>query len=346
MTVDTEVRQPPPRAGVLSRLSSSGRLRGRSDLTARLLLIVVGTLVAGAVVAGATEGFSLFIWQLIAANMIFAASVNFLFGTAGVFSFGQAAVWGAGGYATALVGMHYDIRGPLALLFAGVAAAAISVVVGLALYRISGVPFAIVTLAASEILLQLTFRIDALQGEDGIPGVFAGTFLGFDLLDPDTFWWYIVAVVAVCLVGLFWVQESRLGQVLRTVRDDPELARSLGIAIVPARIIAFVIAGFFGGVAGGLFAQVQFTVTPDMFHFSVSGLVVVVCLIGGLGTFTGPLVGAAAYVWAQQHLSSGPNLILYTGLALLVVVLLAPDGLVGTLSRAARGAAGLVRRRT
>lgn len=323
-----------PRTRSLLPPPSVGRLRSGRSVSLRLLAIVVATLGGAALIAGAAGSYSLFIWQLVVVYMLFAASVNFLFGIAGVFSFGQAAVLGTGGYATALVSIHAGIEGPLALLFGGLAAAALSVVVGTALNRVSGVAFAIVTLAASEILQQLTFRVPALRGEDGLSGVAAGSAFGIALDDPERLWWYAAFVLAVGLVALYWVQESRLGHALRSVRDDAELARSTGIGIVSARLVAFVIAGFFGGVAGGLLAQVQLTITPEVFHFSVSGLVVVMCLVGGLRWFVGPLIGAAAYIWAEQQIAGeSDNRLLYTGLALLIVVLVAPDGLAGVTHR-------------
>jgi len=206
-----------------------------------------------------------------------------------------------------------------------------------AMLRTTGIGFAMVTLAGAEVLGQLTYKVDTLGGENGVPGVIPGNAFGLDLTQQQNLWWYVFLILGVCLVLLLVLERSQFGATLRGLRDNPVLAEAAGVPVIRARIIAFGVAGFFGGIAGGMLAQIQLSVTPDLLGFSVSGTVLVMCLLGGTPWFIGAPLGAVVYIWGQQQLANGgQNVLLYTGLAFLAVVLFAPDGLAGLAVQGAR----------
>lgn len=286
----------------------------------------------------------LFIWEIAATYVLFAASTKFVFATAGVFTFGQAAALGTGAYTVALLS-KVPISGLEAVLIGAVAAAAVCLVVSAAMTRTNGIGFAMVTLASGEVLHQLTYKVHSLGGENGIPGIVPGRLFGLDLTRQQHLWWYIFLVLGVSLALLLVLERSQFGATLRGLRDNPVLAEATGVPVFRARVIAFGVAGFFGGIAGGLLAQIQLSVTPEMLDFSVSGTVIVMCLLGGTPWFVGAPLGAVIYIWGQQHLAdSGQNVLLYTGLAFLAVVLFAPDGVTGLAVHGGRWA-GTVRGR-
>ncbi|WNI19003.1 branched-chain amino acid ABC transporter permease [Actinacidiphila sp. ITFR-21] len=280
----------------------------------------------------------LFVWEIAATYVLFAAGTKFVFAVAGVFTFGQAAAFGTGAYTVALLG-RIPVSGLQAVLLAGCAAALVCLAVSTAMLRTTGIGFAMVTLASGQVLNQLTYKVHTFGGENGLPGIVPGRLFGLDLTLQRHLWWYVFLVVGVCLALLAALERSQFGATLRGLRDNPVLAEATGVPVVRARMTAFAVAGFFGGVAGGLLAQVQLSVTPDLLDFSVSGTVIVMCLLGGTPWFVGAPLGAVIYIWGQQRLADGgQNVLLWTGLAFLAVVLFAPDGLTGLAVQGARGA--------
>jgi branched-chain amino acid transport system permease protein len=289
--------------------------------------VMVGC-VAVALVGGLLfEGSILFLFTTAVIYALFASSTNILFGWTGVSSFGQAAYFGVGAYT---VGLMKDlIENPvLAIVLGMVAAAVIAGAYALLASRITGTEFAMLTLIFGQILWLLTFRIPELRGENGIPAISRGELFGVNLFDNQAFWWYIVAIVTISLLVLRRIRGSSLGAAMNAVRDDPIRAEALGISVRWVRVWAFMLAGAFAGLAGALMAQHQGLVTPEMIAWGLSGEVIVMCLIGGMRSFWGPAIGAILLVLVKYFLldaTSAPDL--WVGIALLVIVLVVPGGL-------------------
>lgn len=266
---------------------------------------------------------------------LFAMGTNILFGWTGISSFGQAAYFGVGAYT---VGLTKDlISNPiLAILLAMLVASVVAGIYALLAFRITGVEFAMLTLIFGQILWLLTFRIPALQGENGIPAISRGELFGVNLFADHAFWWYVCIVGTVAMLVLRRIRASSFGAAMNAVRDDPVRAEASGISVRWVRVVAFMLAGLIAGLAGGLMAQQQGLVTPQMITWTLSGEVIVMCLIGGMRSFWGPAIGAMLLVLVKHFLldaTGAPDL--WVGIALLVVVLIVPGGLLSLPNRIA-----------
>ncbi|SCL20162.1 amino acid/amide ABC transporter membrane protein 2, HAAT family [Micromonospora pallida] len=257
------------------------------------------------------------------------ASLGVLLGWSGIYTFGHAAFFGIGAYTAGLL-KDRDMS-PLLFLLAGAAVAAvIALVVGLLGARIVAVEFAMMTLIIGQVVYLLTFKIEGLQGDNGIFGIPSGTIGGWDIATEDNLWWYIVAVVAVLLGLLRRIQLSPYGVSLNAVRDDPVKAAAVGLPVRALRLSAFVLSGAVAGVAGVLYAQQQGIVTPSTLSFTFSGQIIIMALFGGLYRFWGAPIGAIVFLLLNNQIfgeTSHGTLIL--GVILLFIVVLMPGGILG-----------------
>jgi branched-chain amino acid transport system permease protein len=271
---------------------------------------------------------------------LFSLSWNLLFGTAGLASFGHAAFLALGGYFCA-VGLRYTGgHGFLPILLgAAVLGAAVAAVVGfIAVRRTAGIALGILTLALSEIMRIMIVSSPALGRDDGISGIVRPNLeLGFATISlgsgPRYFWFLLV--VSALLAGLLrWLTAGRFGRVLRAIRQDAERTAFLGIRVARYRTAAFVISGAIATVAGALQAPWVQIVTPDSANYLVSMQPMLSSLLGGVSFFWGPVVGTAVFFAVDQLTRSLAGLSeLVTGGILLVIVLAAPDGILGLLAR-------------
>lgn len=275
-------------------------------------------------------------WQFVLTQgliyALFATSLGMLFGWSGIYTFGHAVFFGIGSYAVALT-KDFDLSPILFLLIGAAAAAVFAALIGLLGLRLVKVEFAMMTLIIGQIAYQLTYRIDGLEGDNGIFGVARGELFGWNITPPGSFWWYVLLVVVIAMMVLRRINLSPFGQALNALRDDPVKAAATGIPVRAMRLVVFTIAGAVAGIAGGLFAQHQGIVTPNTLAFLFSGQVIIMSLLGGMNRFWGPAVGALAFVglnFAAFSGSTNANLIL--GIILLVVVLVVPQGLLGVVS--------------
>lgn len=280
------------------------------------------------------SGSALFLATTVLIYAVFALSANVLLGWTGLMSFGQAAYFGAGAYAVGLL-QPLELPPLATMLIGGLVACVLAILFSLVSTRVSGVEFAMLTLVFGQIAWLLLFRIPALGGEAGLPGISRGEVFGMNLFNDRTFWWYVVTITGVLVLILRWLHRSSLGTSFTAVRDNPLRAAALGIDVRRARIVAISVAGLFGGLAGSLFAQQQGIASPEIVSWVLSGEVVVMCLIGGLRVFWGPALGAAVLTiltYVLVNTVGTPRL--FTGIGLLLIVLLLPEGLGGLFSLA------------
>jgi branched-chain amino acid transport system permease protein len=278
------------------------------------------------------SGSSLFLATTVLIYAVFALSTNVLFGWTGITSFGQAAYFGAGAYTVGLL-QPLELPPLVTMLIGGAVACALAILFSLVSTRVSGVEFAMLTLVFGQIAWLLLFRVPALGGDAGLPGISRGEVFGINLFSDRTFWWYVVVLTGVLVLILRWMHRSSLGTSFTAVRDNPLRAAALGIDVRRTRIVAITVAGLFGGLAGSLFAQQQGIASPEIMSWILSGEVVVMCLIGGLRVFWGPVLGAAVLTilnYVLVNTVGTPRL--FTGLGLLLIVLLLPEGLGGLFS--------------
>lgn len=260
---------------------------------------------------------------------IFAASFNFLLGFAGIMSFGQAALFGTAAYLTAHAAKEWALPPETAIGIGIAAALGLGLVMGIFAIRRRGIYQAMVTLAIAQMIYFVYVQASFTHGEDGIQSVPRGMLLGLiDLREDANVYWLSAAAMLGVLFGLRRLMSSPFGMMLIAIRDNERRALSLGHHVDAYKVAAFGIAAFCAGVAGSLSAIVFQLATLSDAHWHLSGEAVLMALIGGIGTFGGPLIGAAVLVTMQHFLSPfGSWILAVQGAVFILCVLLFRDGL-------------------
>mgnify|MGYP001552812803 CR=1 FL=1 len=262
---------------------------------------------------------------------LFACSLNLLVGGGGLVSFSHAAFFGTGAYAAALLVAKLGSRMEPALLAAPIAAAVLAAGFGLVVARLSGIYLAMLTLAVAQIVFAVAFQwVELTGGENGLVGIWpAGWVKG-----PVPYYYLILALAGGAILLLRRAVDAPFGYSLRGARDAEKRADAIGIDVIRHRFLAFVLAGAAAGLAGGLYVFSKGTIDPAALSIpiSVDGLVMVV--LGGIQSATGPIVGAVFFQFLRDFLIRFTDLWrLVLGCAIIAVVLLSPDGLVGLWGR-------------
>jgi branched-chain amino acid transport system permease protein len=271
-------------------------------------------------------------YVLLAASMIVTAlvavSFNLLFGYTGMFSFGQAAFYGLGAYATALAINEAGLGLYLALAAAVVVAVVVAGASGAVLVRMEPVAFVMLTFALGALLEFAAEHSPRLTGGDS--GLIASLPSGLNVVvDVNGVYYSMLGVAAVVLAGVFVFVRSRSGLVLKGIREDALRARTLGVAVERRKLGVFALAAGVAAVGGGLSVLSTQIVYPDVFNWKVSANALIVTLLGGVGGFSGPVVGAVGLGLIDFYVGKlTTDTLLVEGLVLLAVILLAPRGVV------------------
>jgi len=262
---------------------------------------------------------------------LFAASLHFLMGPGGMASFGHAAYFGLGAYAAALIYKQAAVPMELAVAIGPLFAALGALVYGWFCVRLSGVYFAMLTLAFAQITWSIAFQWDAMTGgSNGLVGVWPARWLA----DKTVYYYVTLVVCALALAALWRMIYAPFGYALRGSRDSPLRADAIGINARAFQWGAFVAAGLFAGIAGALYAFSKGSIAPDTMAIprSVDGLVMV--LLGGLQTLIGPVLGAAVFTWLQDTVARETDFWrALLGAVILLLVLLFPQGIAGVFNR-------------
>jgi len=266
---------------------------------------------------------------------LFACAFNLLLGYAGLMSFGHAMFFGMAGYFYGHVVKAWNLPPELGLLAGVAGAAAIGVVTGALAIRRQGIYFAMITLAFAQMVYFFCVQAPFTHGEDGLQGIARKPLLGGLIPTKDDRVLYYV-VLAIFLFGFFAVYRiihSPFGQVMKAIRDNEQRALSLGYEADRYKLLAFVLSAALAGLAGATKAMVlQFATLTDV-SSAMSGEVVLMALVGGLGTIIGPVVGAFVIVTMQNYLAStGEFVLVIQGFIFVVIVMAFRKGLVGELS--------------
>ncbi len=259
---------------------------------------------------------------------MFAVAFNMLFGVTGMLSFGQALYYGLGAYSVGLLVKNYGASLFLPAIGVGLIATIIlSIFVGLLVIRLSGVYFTVLTLAFGQLAWQITFRWYRFTGgDDGIQGI-----LPSGLLENHTAYYYFtLALVVISIWFLRRLSNSPMGLTLRCIRQNPERMRFLGRRVRRNQLRIYVISSFFAALAGALMTGVNNSIHPDMFYWTTSGEVILMAVLGGIGQFLGPFVGAAVIIVIQDVVGAQTEYwSLIIGIIMMIMVLGMPKGLVG-----------------
>ena len=265
---------------------------------------------------------------------LFACAFNLLLGFGGLLSFGHAMFFGTSGYAAAHAAKVWGLTPELSVLFATLCATVLAWVVGLLAIRRQGIYFAMITLALSQMVFFVYLQTPFTGGEDGIQGVPHGHLFGFIDLNNEAAMYIFVLAIFLLGFGLVWrIVHSPFGQVLKAIRENEQRTLSLGYDTDRFKLIAFVLSGTVAGMAGGTKALVFQLASLTDVHWTMSGEVVLMTLVGGLGTLFGPVVGAAVIVTMQNYLAQlGSWVTVVQGLVFVVCVMLFRKGLVGEIA--------------
>jgi branched-chain amino acid transport system permease protein len=265
---------------------------------------------------------------------MFACAYNLLLGFGRMLSFGHAAFFGSAAYATGwLVTAHQ--WGPGAAILAGVVVAALlGLAVGALAIRRQGIYFAMITLALSQMMYFFALQAKFTGGEDGIQGVPRGRLFGvFDLSNETTMYVFVVVVVLAGFLLIYRIINSPFGEVLKAIRENEQRAISLGYAVDRYKLVAFVLSATLSGLAGSLKALVFQLASLTDVHWTMSGDVLLMTLLGGLGTVFGPVVGAFLVVAMQNYLAPfGQWVLVIQGAIFVACVLAFRRGIVGELA--------------
>jgi branched-chain amino acid transport system permease protein len=270
---------------------------------------------------------------------LYALGFNLLFGYLGLLSFGHAALLGAGAYLCGIAIVHFGVPWYAAIAIGTLGGVATAAAIGVLATRTRGIYFAMVTLALSQCVYYIFYQaVDWTGGENGLRGINVreiGVFgIKLDFIDPMTRYYVIAAFVILALIFLSRILASPFGAVIEAVRENPERARASGYNVTLVRLITFILSGAFCGLAGALYALQLSTVPIEIMHYETSGLAVMMCLLGGMGTFFGPFVGAAVFLMLENLVSLWTiHWQLIVGTIFIVCVLFFPRGIWGTLTR-------------
>ena len=234
---------------------------------------------------------------------LFACAFNLLIGYTGLLSFGHAAFFGCAAYVTGYVLRDLHLPVVLGLLAGTAVGALIGLVMGLLAIRRQGIYFTMITLALAQMLYFVCVQTPFTGGEDGLQGIPRGTLFGVINLESDLTLYFVVLAIAVAAFGLIVrVIYSPFGHVLKAIKENEARAISLGYDIDKYKLLAFVLSAALSGLAGSTKALVLGFATLTDVHWTMSGLVVLMTLIGGLGTTIGPIVGAVVIVMMENQL--------------------------------------------
>ncbi|MBV9191117.1 MAG: branched-chain amino acid ABC transporter permease [Betaproteobacteria bacterium] len=307
-------------------------------------IAIFGLLAVFPLVMQATDG--LFYVSLASRILIYAiaaTSLNLVLGYGGMVSFGHAAFFGAGAFVVGIMAVEGVrsawIAWPVAIAVAALAA----LVIGAMSLRTRGVYFIMITLAFAQMLYYIFVSLKTYGGDDGLSMPGRSTIgMGVNLRN-DLVWYYLVlALVALVQYGLFRLVNSRFGRVIDAIRENEARAEAIGFPVYRYKLLCFVISGAVAGLAGALIANQSNYVSPSLLHWIQSGTLMIMVILGGVGTLWGGLIGATVLL-VLEHLiadyrigwiaSLAPNYQDHAGLAvgivLLTIVMLAPEGIAG-----------------
>lgn len=303
----------------------------------RTLLLV---LALAALIAAPFFVYPVFLMTLLCFGL-FAAAFNLLLGYTGLLSFGHAAFFGGAAYFTAHAAKVWGWPPEFALLLGVIGAAGLGVVMGAIAIRRQGIYFAMITLALSQMFFFACLQMPFTHGEDGIQSVPRGRLFGLiDLNQTLNMYFFVLAVFLLGLLIIWRFVNSPFGMILKAIRENEQRAVSLGYAVPAFKLGAFVMSAALAGLGGGLKALVlQFATLTDV-AWQMSGEVILMTLIGGIGTMLGPILGSSIVIALQQRLATSDfPVTIITGLVFMVCVLLFRRGLIGELAHSRIGRA-------
>jgi branched-chain amino acid transport system permease protein len=268
---------------------------------------------------------------------LFALGFNLVYGYLGLLSFGHAALFGTGAYLCGIAITHFALPWFAAIAIGVLGGLAMAALIGVLAIRTRGIYFAMVTMALSQCVYYLFYQaVDWTGGENGLRGINVRAIdvfgIKLDFINPLTRYYVIAAFVIAAFFILSRILASPFGAVIEAVRENEARAKASGYDVTLTRLIAFILSGGFCGLAGAL-AALHLSIVPiEILHYDTSGMVVMIALLGGMGTFFGPMIGAAAFLLLENLVSLWTvHWQLIVGAIFMICVLFFPAGIWGTL---------------
>ena len=265
---------------------------------------------------------------------LFACAFNLLIGYVGLVSFGHALYFGWAGYLSAYAAKTWHFPPEGAILTGTATAAVLGIIAGGVAIRRQGIYFAMITLALAQMMYFFALRAPFTGGEDGIQSVPRGRLFGyFDLSNEMTMYFFVLVVVLAAFLSIYRIINSPFGEVLKAIRENEQRTVSLGYNTDRYKLIVFVLSATLAGLAGSLKALVFQLASLTDVHWTMSGDVLLMTLLGGLGTVFGPVVGAFAVIAMQNYLAPfGQWVLVIQGVIFVVCVLMFRRGIIGELA--------------
>jgi branched-chain amino acid transport system permease protein len=266
---------------------------------------------------------------------LFACAFNLLLGYGGLLSFGHAAYFGMASYVSAHAAKIWGLTPELAILSGALVAALLGLAIGALAIRRQGIYFAMVTLAFAQMVFFFSLQAEFTGGEDGIQAVPRGFLFGLiDLGASQALYFFVLAVFFAGILLIYRIIHSPFGQVLKAIRENEPRAISLGYRVNRYKLAVFVLSAALAGMAGATKAIVVQVASLTDVHWTMSGEVVLMTLLGGMGTVYGPIVGAAIIITMQNYLATfGDWVTIGQGIIFVVAVLVFREGIVGVLAK-------------
>ena len=274
-----------------------------------------------------------------------AMGLNLVLGYGGMVSFGHAAFVGIGAYCVGISQYYGLFNGWVHVLMALGTCGVLGLIIGFLALRTSGIYFIMITLAFAQMLFFLFVSLEQFGGDDGM-SIDRAEFMPIDLWDPLRLYYLIWTSLTLVSIFLMFVVGSRFGVVLRAIKDNESRVEAMGLAPLQFKITGYLISAMICGLTGALFASWQEYVSPDIMHWTRSGELMIIIILGGLGTLAGPLIGAVAFLLLEETLPEllhaiapnyAENWMIIFGPILIAIVLFARGGLMGLLQRFNRG---------
>jgi branched-chain amino acid transport system permease protein len=296
----------------------------------RILLLAI---VAAAAIAAPFYFYSVTLMTILC-FVVFACSFNLLLGYTGLLCFGHAMFFGGAAYVTGQILKTTGISVELAILAGALSAGLLGLAIGYLTMKRQGIQFAMITLAFSQFIFFILLQSEFTGGEDGMQGIPRNPLFGLiDVSNSFNYYYVILGLAAVAIFVYYRIVHSPFGEVLKAVRDNEPRVESLGFDPEKIKLVSFTLSSAMAGMAGGMKATVyQFATLTDA-SWQISGEVILMTLLGGLGTLTGPMFGAAIIIWMNDYLAGfGEWALISQGVILLIVIVFFRRGFVGELS--------------
>jgi branched-chain amino acid transport system permease protein len=313
--------------------AAAARLRSRSEMIAFAVMAAV-------LVIAPFLAYPIFLMKALC-FALFACAFNLLIGYVGLLSFGHALFFGWAAYVSAHAAKVWGLPPEIAILSGTAAGAALGAIVGALAIRRQGIYFAMITLALAQMMFFFAVQVPFTHGEDGIQAVPRGKLLGLiDLADPTNLTMYatVLVIFLVCFLLIYRIINSPFGEVLKAIRENESRAVSLGYKTDRYKLVAFVLSATFAGVAGATKALVFQLASLTDVDWPMSGEVILMTLVGGLGTLFGPVAGAFFVISLETYLTTriGQWVLVVQGLIFVLCVMMLRQGIVGELARILR----------